>query len=240
MRRTAALTVLFTAALSVATMWSPRSEGQSTTQPATPPTLGGSAGGIDQQAMKAMASKDYATALGLLRRMADLYKDDPRRTKAINEQIAECEKALASGSSGATPEERKVHPAPKEGETLVFDSIKDLGNFEYDADKGGGIPADVKALSGHPVKLHGFMIPMDQAENITTFALVPSLFGCCFGQPPQVQHTVVVHTPKGKAVSYFPDEIVVEGKLKVDEKKEDGFIVSIFEVTVTSVKPATP
>jgi hypothetical protein len=82
------------------------------------------------------------------------------------------------------------------------------------------------------------MIPMDQAENITQFALVPSLFACCFGQPPSVQHTIVVNTPAGKGVSYYPDEIVVEGKLLVEEKKEDGFIVSIFEVECTSVKPA--
>ena len=102
----------------------------------------------------------------------------------------------------------------------------------------GGIPADVKALSGSSIRLHGFMIPIDQAENITQFALVPSLFACCFGQPPQIQHQIVVHTPKGKAVGYFPDEIVCEGILKVEEKKDDGYIVSVFEMDVQSVKPA--
>ena len=67
---------------------------------------------------------------------------------------------------------------------------------------------------------------------------MPSLFACCFGQPPQVQHTVVCKAPAGKAVSYYPDELIVEGKLKVEEKKDDGFIVSVFEIDVTSVKPA--
>ena len=99
------------------------------------------------------------------------------------------------------------------------------------------IPDDVKALSGAKLRLHGFMIPMDQADSITQFALVPSLFACCFGQPPQLQHTIVVNCPKGKAVSYYPDEICVDGTLKVDEKKEDGYIVSIFEVECSSVKP---
>jgi hypothetical protein len=47
-----------------------------------------------------------------------------------------------------------------------------------------------------------------------------------------------VHTPKGKSVSYYPDEIVCEGTLKVDEKKDDGYIVSVFEMDVQSVKPA--
>src|SRR5207244_8110842 len=133
-------------------------------------------------------------------------------------------------------EARKPHAAPKSDELRELE-IKELGNFEYDADKGGNIPADVKALTGMKLRLHGFMIPMDQAENITHFALVPSLFACCFGQPPQIQHTMVVHTPKGKAVGYFPDEIIVEGSLVVNEKKEDGIIVSVFELNCNSVKP---
>ena len=82
------------------------------------------------------------------------------------------------------------------------------------------------------------MIPLDQADNISHFSLVPSLFACCFGQPPQIQHQIVVSTPKGKAVGYYPDEIVCEGTLKVEEKKDDGYIVSVFELDVQSVKPA--
>jgi hypothetical protein len=96
----------------------------------------------------------------------------------------------------------------------------------------------VKRLAGATLRIRGYMIPMDQAENITQFALVPSLFACCFGQPPQIQHTIVANCPKGKAVGYFPDELVVEGKLKVEEKKDDGYVVSLFELEVTSVKPA--
>ena len=117
-------------------------------------------------------------------------------------------------------------------------TIKELGNFDYDAEKGGNIPDDVKALSGSKIKVKGFMVPMDQADSITQFALVPSLFGCCYGQPPQLQHTIIVNCPKGKSVSYFPDEIEVSGKLTVEEKKDEGFIVSIFEVECSSVKPA--
>jgi len=82
------------------------------------------------------------------------------------------------------------------------------------------------------------MIPLDQADKIKQFVLVPDLFSCCFGQPPQVQHSIIVGCPEGKAVSYYPEQITVEGKLKVEEKKDDGFIVSIFEISCTSVKPA--
>jgi hypothetical protein len=242
------LSLLITASLAVSLPLLTHAQSPSTppstpsTQPSTQPAQGSDlrTGALELRAAQALNSGDYAQALPLLRRLSDLYQSDPRKLAAINEQIRVCEKQLNAGNAGGTlpPEQRKPIPPPQPGQTVVFDSIKDLGNFEYDPEKGGGIPADVKALSGHPIKVRGFMIPMDQAASITHFALVPSLFSCCFGQPPGIQHTIVVSCPKGKAVSYYPDELTIEGTLTVNEKKEDGFVVSLFELTATSVKPA--
>jgi hypothetical protein len=222
-----------------------------TTQPATNDPR------MEVRANQAFNRGEYATALPLLQKLAEQVKGQPSRLGAIEERIRVCQKALDSlkknSATGTTPqpplqavgandiptapETRRKHPALKAGDVLES-SIKELGNFDYDNDRGGNIPADVKQLSGSKIRLHGYMIPMDQAENITQFALVPSLFSCCFGQPPQIQHTIVVNCPRGKAVSYCPDEIVVEGDLKVEEKRDDGYVVSIFELTANSVKPA--
>ena len=207
-----------------------------TTQPASDPKL-------ELRALEAFNAGNYVAALPLLQKVAVQYKDDKDRVDPILEKIRVCEKNLSSAElariNGVVPtgESRKPHPAPKTSEVYET-TIKDLGNFDYDADEGGNVPDDVVKLDGAQIRLSGFMIPMDQAENITQFALVPSLFACCFGQPPQVQHTIIVNCPKGKAVSYYPDEIVVEGTLNVEEKKDEGFIVSLFEVEVSSVKPS--
>jgi hypothetical protein len=220
--------------------------------PSTQPAASSSAPSqLEIRADQAFSDGQYALALPLLQRVSQSLKDQPDRLGPVQERIRVCQQKVAQAAqvNGTTPDQilaaaapvidelRKPHKPPQPGEVRDL-QIKELGNFDYDADKGGNIPADVKALSGMTVRLHGFMIPIDQAENITQFALVPSLFACCFGQPPQIQHTVVCTAPPGKAVSYFPDELVVEGKLKVDEKKDDGFIVSIFQVEATSVKPA--
>jgi hypothetical protein len=223
------------------------------TQPTAPDAA------LELRATQAFNKGDYSQALPMLQKLADSLKSQPAQADKfgmVEEQIRVCEKnqplqvasAVTSvGSNAATPTaaatppvdsaKRTPHPAVKPGDVLDI-AIKDLGNFDYDAEKGSPIPDDVKALNGCTIRLHGFMIPMDQAENITQFALVPSLFSCCYGQPPQIQHTLVVHCPKGKAVSYYPDEIIVEGKLKVDEKKDDGYIISVFEIDASSVKPA--
>jgi len=244
------LVILFTAV----GLWAARAQTPPTSQPAAANSAAPSQ--IEVRALQEFGRGNWASALPLLKKVQAELKaqNQADRLGAIEENIRVCERNLAAASGAQanaaapaaadpaqagppTGDNRKPHPAPKPGEVQEM-SIKDLGNFEYDADKGGNIPEDVKHLSGSTVRLSGFMIPMDQADNITQFALVPSLFACCFGQPPQIQHTIVVHVPKGKAVSYYPEEILVEGKLTVDEKKEDGFIVSVFEMDCSSVKPS--
>jgi hypothetical protein len=200
---------------------------------------------LELRATAAFNRGEYAVALPMLQKLAESAKADPDRLGRINEQIRVCRSELkATPDALLTPPEpapsdaeRTPHPAPKAGEVREM-PVKDLGNFNYDADKGGNIPEDVKRLDGAKLRVRGFMVPMDQADSVTQFALVADLFACCFGQPPQVQHTVIANCPPGKAVSYYPDELVVEGVLNVEEKKEDGFIISLFEIEVASVKPA--
>jgi hypothetical protein len=204
---------------------------------------------LEKRAETAFNNSQWSLAEQLLKQTAEQVKDNPDRLAMIQEQIRVCQVNIKKGQAMAatnpalapatqpTAEARKPIPAPKPGQVTDL-LIKDLGNFDYDIEKGGNIPADVKALNGTQFRTRGYMIPLDQAESITEFALVPSLFACCFGQPPQIQHTLVVHCPKGKAVSYFGDEISVEGTLKVEEKKDDGYIISVFEINASSVKPA--
>ncbi len=186
------------------------------------------------RAAQAFNRGEYDIALPMLKKVAAGLKNQPERLGPIAEQIRVCEKNLTVPlvRSAAVERSRTPHPAPRPGEVLEMD-IKDLGNFEYDAEKGGQIPADVRRLTGARVRLRGYMIPMDQADNITRFALVPSLFSCCYGQPPQIQHTVMVSC---KPTGYSPDPVVVEGTLKVEERRDDGYITSIFEVAAGDVK----
>jgi hypothetical protein len=223
---------------------------------------------LELRATESFNKGDFKTAMPMLQKLAVQLQTEPTqkdKLAMVQEQIRVCQKnqtlqsttvgggaaisslgdasTLATAAPPVPPElvmgpDRRPHPTPKPGEIQEM-SIKELGNFEFDAETGSTpIPTDIQNLSGSTIRLHGFMIPMDQAESISQFALVPSLFACCYGQPPQIQHTIVVNCPKGKAVSYYPDEIVVQGKLTVQEKKDDGFIVSLFEVEANSVKPA--
>jgi hypothetical protein len=190
-----------------------------TTQPANEDRL-------DYRAARAFDRGDYGAALPLLRRLSDELADKPAK-QAL---------AAAATTQEATPA-RVAHAAPVPGKILEL-AIKELGNFDYDAEKGGKIPEDVKRLSGSKVRLRGFMMPIDQLDKITKFALVPSLFGCCYGAPPQIQHVIIVTCPSGTQAGLTSDEVIVEGTLNVQERKDDGYVVSLFEMAAGSLKAA--
>jgi hypothetical protein len=220
-----------------------RADASPTSQPS-----GNLAAELQLEANEDMGRGNYLAAVPLLQKVSQLLSDQPDQLGPVLEQIRVCRhQILAAASNSPTPPQsvaiavdggpRHIHPAPTPGDAVEM-PIKELGNFDYDAAVGGGIPDDVKRLDGCHFKTSGYMIPLDQAESISEFALVPSLFACCFGQPPQIQHTIIVHCPKSKAVSYFPDELTVEGTLHVKEDRDGGFIVSIFQLDATSVRAA--
>lgn len=150
-----------------------------------------------------------------------------------------CWHARAIASDGAPTTAPSGSTAIKVGDARVL-AIQELGNFPYDPEKGGNIPDRVKALEGATVRLRGFMIPAEQSDKVNKFLLVPSLFSCCYGQPPTVEHTVVVNCPAGQSVEFSPEEVVVAGTLHVKELREDGYIVSVFQVVCKSVGAAPP
>lgn len=199
-----------------------------------------SAGQIELAANLIFDREDYGSALPMYERLLDLYDGNAVKIESIQERIRFCKRNLKNPATLPAVKKvegpRKPHEKPKADEVLDLD-MRDLGNFEYDPEKGG-VPQDVAALSGVKFRTRGFMIPIDQTERMTQFALVPSLMACCMGLPPGVNHMIVARAPAGKTVKFSPDEIVVEGTLKVAEKKEDGFVVSLFEVDCTSVKAA--
>ena len=81
----------------------------------------------------------------------------------------------------------------------------------------------------------GFMMPLTEMKDITEFLLVPSLWGCCYGQPPAVNHIVVVRMRTGQLTKFYDDPIRVRGRFKVGEIKQDGYLVSLYVLTADRI-----
>ena len=109
-----------------------------------------------------------------------------------------------------------------------------LGGWKYIEGKTS-IPKNVRDFDGKSVEISGFMMPINETEHIKRFLLIQSLWGCCFGQTPEVNHIIVVDMESDKTAEYYPDPVVVTGKFSVGETREEGYLVSIYRLQASKV-----
>ena len=109
-----------------------------------------------------------------------------------------------------------------------------LGGWKYIEGKTP-VPDDVQKLDGKLVEITGFMLPVNETQNITRFIVIQSLWDCCFGQTPAVNHIIAVTMEQGRSVEFCPDLVTVTGKFSVGETREEGYLVSIFRLEGKSV-----
>lgn len=197
------------------------------------------------KADQAFAAADYKTAVSLYQQLNGKLTDANQqsamadRMRFATKQLAQPAPSTQPTQPGldttATGADRVPHVRPADGQSLET-TLHELGNFEYNEDDDKSIPADVTKLSGAKVKIPGVMFPLDQSGRVTRFLLVNDMMSCCYGTAPKLQHVAFVEMPKDKWMAVTTDRIVVEGTLKVEVKRDDGFVMSIFEIQPTSIK----
>ncbi len=95
---------------------------------------------------------------------------------------------------------------------------------------GKELPTEVQALDGQRVRIEGYMA-LGTLEGIDTFEFVPESCEC--GRS-KVQHFIDVTIEEG-LTTFTPGRIVLEGVLSVGEVEEDGFVVSLYRMTIRSL-----
>jgi len=134
--------------------------------------------------------------------------------------------------------EKRLQEEIKSGKITGLDKIlpfDELTSWPYE-DGLKGMPKRVKKLSGKKVLMTGFMLPIDEVQNIKEFLLVESLWSCCYGQPPDIHGIVRVVMPKNKTTDYFFDPLKIIGTFKVEATMMDGYCVDIYQLHVESLE----
>jgi hypothetical protein len=102
------------------------------------------------------------------------------------------------------------------------------------------VPDFIRAFDGKSVDMTGYMMALDTVDDIRSFILMPSLFGCCYGQPPAVNHVVLVKMAGKKRAKYFEDAVRVRGRFHCSEEKQDGELLSLYRIDADEVDPSFP
>jgi hypothetical protein len=126
-------------------------------------------------------------------------------------------------------------PVPAGRPKTVALSFRTLKNWNYVEKQKTPIPDFIRKFEGQTVEMTGYMMPLRDIKDIKSFVLVPALFGCCYGQPPAVNHIVLVKLNGGATVKFFNDMIVVRGQFHCGEEKEDGCLVSLYRLDADQV-----
>ena len=134
--------------------------------------------------------------------------------------------------------EKRLREMLKAGKIKGLDRIlpfEEISSWPYQ-DGLKGMPKRIKKLDGKQVLMTGFMLPIDEVENIKEFLLVQSLWGCCYGSPPDINGVVRVVMKGNKRVDYEFQPIKIVGEFSVGPTIEDGFCVDIYQLSARSVE----
>src|ERR1051326_794284 len=134
---------------------------------------------MTKQQVKALSTGAIVIGLVLLPGLASLIQQRLLERKVMKLDLAQGAQPPSTG----VPEQRDSRFS-----RLTFDTLKSWTYIEGKTP----IPNFIKKLDGRDVEMVGFMMPLTEVKDITEFLLVPSLWGCCYGQPPAVNHIVVV------------------------------------------------
>ena len=134
--------------------------------------------------------------------------------------------------------ERRLRAMLKAGKIKGIDRVlpfEEIASWPYE-DALKGMPKRMKKLDGQTVMMTGFMLPIDEVENIKEFLLVQSLWSCCYGQPPDINGTVRVVMKGKNRIDYKFEPIKIIGKFIIKPTIEDGFCVDIFQLETEDVQ----
>ncbi len=172
-----------------------------------------------------------------------LTQDEDRRAGMVAENLARdiykrLPLAAAQPAAGGSTHTGFMRAAPTVKVPDGYEAVawKTLGGFDYT--EGMKLPESVTRLNGAKIGVAGYMMTLEEVENIHEFLLVESLWSCCFGTPPNVNQVLLVHLEGTKGIDFTGSPVVILGTLEVGEKVEDGFVTSVYRLRATSVKIA--
>ena len=155
---------------------------------------------------------------------------------------SETDREMKLRNSLAAYNEINASPSPKNTGTVSAEDKKKLLNLSFNTLKNWTyvehktpIPAFIKNLDGQYVQMAGYMMPLNQTEQATEFVLVQFLWGCCYGQPPAIDHVVLVKMLNGQKSRVYSGPVCVRGTFHVGEMREDGYLVSLYRLEAENV-----
>ena len=115
--------------------------------------------------------------------------------------------------------------------------FKDLRQYRMGSKE---VPAELKQYDGQSISIVGYMVPFDSIEKIDRFILLQAPFmGCYHVPPPQPNETLMINSGNN-IVDYSYEPLIVTGTLTIEETYVESYLVSLYTVDASVIKPVDP
>lgn len=165
--------------------------------------------------------------------LAARYAGDPRleRFDPLDLRVIDAERQMVAAERALA---RRIAAGEFEGQVRHVEQ-EVLEDWDYD-DGLKGMPEAIRALDGTEVMMLGFIYPVDETLRMTEWMLVPSLWACCYGTPPDVHGAVRVVMPQGQTLDHSFDPVQVIGTLRVSETRLKGYCMDVFQLEPKTIE----
>jgi hypothetical protein len=90
----------------------------------------------------------------------------------------------------------------------------------------------LKELAGKRVALEGYMQPLSEDSDLSSFLLIEYPVGCWWCEMPEVVSMVLVEMPAGKEARFSRERVRVTGKLTLNRTDPENFLYTVQDATV--------
>jgi hypothetical protein len=94
----------------------------------------------------------------------------------------------------------------------------------------------LKELDGKQVTLTGYMQPLGDDAEPSSFMFIEYPVGCWYCEMPEITNIILVELPAGKTVGLTREALKITGTLKLNDKDPENFIYCIGKAKVTEQK----
>lgn len=97
-------------------------------------------------------------------------------------------------------------------------------------------PRYLKELAGKKVQLQGYMQPLGDGPELTSFLLIENPVGCWYCEMPELPGMVMVELPPGKAHNTTRSPLRITGRLALNPVNPESFLYTLEEATVAEME----
>ena len=93
----------------------------------------------------------------------------------------------------------------------------------------------LKELDGKTISLSGFMQPLGEDLEVSSFMLIEYPVGCWYCEVPEITGIVLGELPPGKTTTFTRTLVKITGKLTLNRTDPENFLFTISKVKVSEV-----